>query len=332
VNPRHTEIRNSGQRRVVDFSGPARYGFTLAFFYFFLLPLYAQQGIPNPGNLTSPLSKKVKKSEILERSEGALEQIDQIRANLKIDSSALDSTAILGRLESLLEEKAFEGQDRIPIGTMDVTGAYFENLDAGMGDSPIMQKLRQQDFSVPKENLEKAKESLLSEKKKYTTVADTRLKEVATKRQSLRHLGFSQRLEYGLLANISPNSLKSTEIHPQVGYALSKKSVVGLGLRLNPQRGDYFNTVKMYFSRQFAWNFQWLTEYRVYLNEKVEPNKLPEASRIPLFTGIGSDISIRGKLYLRSAVLVPFGLSVVENLGFIKQSVLQVGLVFKSSK
>lgn len=231
-----------------------------------------------------------------------------------------------------MEEKALGGGEQIQFGSSDFKQTYFDNVELGMGDSPISQKLKQQDFLVPREKLYQARESLLSEKKKYTSIADTRVKEVATKRQSLSHLSFSQRIEYGVLAQIRSNSLANIEIHPQVGYAMSKRSILGLGLRLNPQDADFFNGVKFFFSRQFARNFQWITEYSFSLNNALEGSKSIDAIDSPLFTGLGGDIQLKGKLYLRTAVLIPFGLGVFENPHLLSQSVFQFGLMLKPIK
>lgn len=305
----------------------------------FLLPsffcvnfLFAQQSITPPKKPSLRFPKKEVRNDFFDDQQKISRFVNQNQSAFKIDSTLMDTTVMLGRMEGFLEEKAVGSGEQIQFGSSNFKQTYFESVELGVGDSPISQKLKQQDFLVPKEKLYQARESLLSEKKKYTSIADTRVKEVATRRQSLRHLSFSQRLEYGVLAQIQSKSLTNIEIHPQIGYAMSKRSVLGLGLRLNPQDADFFNGIKFYFNRQFARNFQWITEYSFSLNSVLEASKSLDAKGSPLYTGLGGDIRLKGKLYLRTAVLIPFGLGVFENPRLLNQSVFQFGLMLKPIK
>jgi hypothetical protein len=305
----------------------------------FLLPsffcvnfLFAQQSITPPKKPSLRFPKKEIRNDFFDDQQKISRFVNQNQSAFKIDSTLVDTTAVLGRMEGLLEEKAVGGGEQIQFESSDFKQTYFDNVEIGVGDSRISQKLKQQDFLVPKEKLYQARESLLSEKKKYTAIADTRVKEVATKRQSLRHLSFSQRLEYGVLAQIRSKSSANIEIHPQIGYAISKRSVLGFAFRLNPQDADFFNGIKFYFNRQFARNFQWITEYSLSLNSVLEGSKSIDAKGSPLFTGLGGDIRLKGKLYLRTAVLIPFGLGVFENPHLLNQSVFQLNLMFKPIK
>jgi hypothetical protein len=304
--------------------------FALFLGFFVFEHVNAQQYAPSLKGIAEPVTRKIKRPKLLNDPERVQKYLDKDIPALKADSSLLDTTAMLGQLESLLEEQVTESN--LPIGGGDAKGVYFEEINGNIPDSPIFNKLRQQDFTVPKEKLEHAKEELLSEKKKYTSVADTRVKETASKRQSLKHLHFFQRLEFGLVGQFSPRTISEVEVHPQLGYAISKKSAAGIGLRLNWQASDYVNGGKLYFNRQLGANFQWLTEYRFSISGQIETGKIPNISTVPLFTGIVNDIPVKGKLHLRTGVLIPVGLKVFENPAILKQSLFQFGLIIKCKK
>lgn len=332
VNTRLVIFPNHAKRNAVILTCLTRGLIFLLSSFFCVNLVFAQQRMAPPKKPSLRFPEKEIRSDFLDDQQKISRFLNQNQSAFKIDSTLVDSTAVLKRMEGLLEEKALGGGEQIQFGSSDFKQVYFDNVELGMGDSPISQKLKQQDFLVPKEKLYQARETLLSEKKKYISIADTRVKKAATKRQSLSHLSFSQRIEYGVLAQIRSNSLANIEIHPQVGYAMSKRSILGLGLRLNPQDADFFNGAKFFFSRQFARNFQWITEYSFSLNNALEGSKSIDAIDSPLFTGLGGDIRLKGKLYLRTAVLIPFGLGVFENPHLLNQSVFQFGLMLKPIK
>ncbi|MCH6198832.1 hypothetical protein MMU07_04540 [Aquiflexum sp. LQ15W] len=259
-------------------------------------------------------------------------QKDSSFRSYKVDSSMVDSTELINKIESYLEQQVISDNENLSFSDFGGVEGFFPQMDENKYSSALSKKFIQKDFWAPKEKLEQARQKLNQDKKRYTSLFDSRVKEAATKRQSLKHLHFSQRLDYGALTQFNPNSPNHFEVHMQVGYSMSKKSTLGAGLRVNWQNANKINGLKVYYNRQIAGNFLWITEYTLQLNDLPEGIKMVDYQISPLVTGLGGDLRIRGRLYLRTTVLIPFGLRLLENPSFIKQSVYQFGLVLKPIK
>lgn len=249
--------------------------------------------------------------------------------DLKGDSIEIDSAKINQLVVRELEKQAqsFMPEDLNNTGPK---GVLIQDKYFSSNSEFQKSNFSQLDFKLPKEKLKEAQQQLMDKKKNYQTVLDTRIKEFSKKRNSLSSFKFDDRIELGVFIILNANNVHNFEIHPQIGYALTKKSVVGTGPVFSFDGEPTFRGIFGFFSQEVFKNVDWISEYHFIFKRSNLENIFQSVNHMPFRTGIGSDIKILGKVYLRSGILLPFGINSLENAtDFRKNISVKIGLVYK---
>ncbi len=249
------------------------------------------------------------------------------------DSMQLDTAKVVLKLESEFERQAQSQGAGELLESRSLEESFLSSLETDAEAERIRQKLTQMNFSIPKEKLTDAHQKLSSEKEKYAELLDSRIAQEAIRRNSLQGKKFYERLEFGALIQFSPSGIGKSELHSQAGYALSKKSVSGIGVSVGLDQETQLEGLKLFFVRDFARNFLWITEYSLKIsNNGIEP-VIPSPTQVPLKTGLGTDLRIVGKMHLRSVLLLPLGKELFSEGSYLKKHTgIQLGLIYKNIK
>ncbi|WP_310106955.1 hypothetical protein [Algoriphagus sp. 4150] len=181
-----------------------------------------------------------------------IQYVDQIKAQISgIDSKASTISTRLDSLKSFEEidtvlfdyansymegiEKKLEGKDELSAieENLDVQKGFTSAVtEGGIGlDTSTLPEINpkqiQQDYFKNFQKLEEAQGSLDRNKRKYSELKNSELKEDGVKRHSLKDTPFFQRFEIGMLGDLT--SFKPFDFQTLIGYRIDGRWTLGLG-------------------------------------------------------------------------------------------------------
>jgi hypothetical protein len=240
--------------------------------------------------------------------------------DLKIDSQSIEELTE-GELNKIIEIPEME----------DLANDFSmpKDMRLSFDKNGLEEKLSKYNSSLSSSNVLEAQEELSKKKKKYAAMQDSRLKDLRTKRNSLSASSFWERTEWGATIQQGNRGIGSGNLSFFAGYRINSISTAGIGIT-NPRGiNESHSGVKGYYNLAFGSYFFWTSEFDYRRNVLDASKNSGGYNQSMLLTGIGTNVKILKRIYIRTSVLYLFGRDQRDISSISKNLYARIGIFFQ---